>query len=241
MSNAKIEFYGCGSPNVVKVHLFFKALGVPFNYHEVKWRDGEQYKPEFVKINPNSKLPAIVDHDVAGGPITVFESGNILLYLANKYGKFIPNVQTDLQGHTEVMNWLFWQMANLGPIFGNWYHFSVYAPEKYQYSITRFTNELSRLFHVLNRTLETRHFVAGNEYTIADMAIFPWARIYNFVPGCTKEEFPNLDAYITRIKQIKSVQEFEAYEAEQNAKNPRTEPTEEQRKNMFGVDGRNTK
>ncbi|GAM18854.1 hypothetical protein SAMD00019534_020290 [Acytostelium subglobosum LB1] len=215
----------------------FKCLGINCNFIDVKWRDGEHYKPEFVRINPNSKLPAIVDHDVQGEPISVFESGNILLYLADKYGMFIPP-SSNIRERTEVLNWVFWQMANLGPVIGSWYHFTQYAPEKIAYPIDRCTKELCRLFHVLNRTLENRRYIAGDDFTIADMAIFPWAKIYSWVGGFTKEEFPHLDAYIVRIREIKAVQELEAFEIEYRSKNPRTDPTPEQRKFMFGVDGR---
>ncbi|EFA84966.1 putative glutathione transferase [Heterostelium album PN500] len=238
--SAKLELYGCGSPNVVKVQLLLKELKIPFTYHEVDWRNGQQYKAEFVKINPNSKLPVIVDHDVEGEPINVFESGNILLYLANKYakGRLVPDADKDIRAYTEVMNWLFWQMANIGPIFGNWYHFTNYATDKYPYSIQRFGNELRRLFHVLDNTLKTRKFVAGDTYSISDIAIYPWARIIGFVPDLTAQEFPNVYQYIARIKAIPSVVEWETFEEEERKKKPMAPPTEEQRKFMFGVDGR---
>ncbi|GAM21250.1 hypothetical protein SAMD00019534_044250, partial [Acytostelium subglobosum LB1] len=235
---SKIDFYGSNSPNVAKVFLILKALNLDFNYHHVNWRAGDQYRPEFVKINPNSKLPAIVDHDVQGEPITVFESGNILLYLATKHGKFVPNALTQTREHTEVLNWLFWQMANLGPNFGNWFHFANYAKDKLEYPITRFHNELRRLFHVLNNTLEHRKFVAGNDFSVADASIFPWVRIFNYVPEFTAEEFPHVVRWLATVRELPFVQQWEADDKEYNIKYPFQLPTEEQRKFMFLVDGR---
>eukprot|EP01133_Synstelium_polycarpum_P004951 gene4951-5751_t len=229
-----LEFYGCSSPNVVKVQLLLKELNVPFNYHDLNIRKGDQYAPEFLAINPNGKLPALVDNTVEGEPITVFESGNILLYLATKYNKLIPSIATDPRGHNEVLNWLFWQMANLGPNFGNYYHFVVYATERYEYPTNRYFNELRRLFHVINLRVADRKFIAGDEYTIADIAIFPWARYIGMIQDFKQEEFPNLFAYTARIKEIPSVQAWIAYEEELKAKNPApAPPTEEERKIMF--------
>ncbi|GAM29051.1 hypothetical protein SAMD00019534_122270 [Acytostelium subglobosum LB1] len=235
---ATIDFYGCNSPNVAKVFLLLKALNVEFNYHHINWRAGEQYSDKFVKINPNSKIPAIVDHDVQGDPITVFESGNILFYLATKYAKFIPNAQKQPREHNETLNWLFWQMANVGPNFGNWFHFFNYAQEKQHYAIQRFHNELRRLFYVLDRALEQRQFVAGDQFTVADASIFPWARIYGMVPEFTKEEFPNVDRWLSTVRNLSFVQEWEADDKEYNNKYPNQPPTDEQRKFMFLVDGR---
>eukprot|EP01133_Synstelium_polycarpum_P013827 gene13827-16304_t len=236
-SSKSLDFYGCGSPNVVKVQLLLQELNVPFNYHEMNFRAGDQYTPEFLAINPNGKMPALVDNTVEGEPIKVFESGNILLYLATKYNKFIPNASTHPREHNEVLNWLFWQMSNLGPNFGNFYHFFHYSVEKHPYSFARFFNELRRLFHVLNTRLSDRKFIAGNEYTIADMAIFGWLRYIRIIPEFTDQEFPNLFAYSARINEIPSVIAWIAHEEELKAKAPaQTAPTDEERKIMFGRD-----
>eukprot|EP01133_Synstelium_polycarpum_P011974 gene11974-13966_t len=231
-----MELYGCGSPNVTKVHLLIKELGIEINYHTLNIRKGDQYAPDYLKINPNGKLPALIDNTVDGEPITVFESGNILLYLATKYGKFIPNAQSDPHGHTEVLNWVFWQMANLGPAFGNYYHFVVYAQEKHPYSINRYFSEIRRLFHVLNNTLHSRTFIAGEDYSIADMCIYPWLRYISLVPDFKEDEFPKLFAYLARLKAIPSVVAFEKIEEEEKAKNPQSPPTDEERKIMFNRD-----
>ncbi|GAM24355.1 hypothetical protein SAMD00019534_075300, partial [Acytostelium subglobosum LB1] len=238
-----INFYGAPSPNVVKVHLMFKELGIPFSYHELNIRRGEQYSPDFVRINPNGKLPAIVDYDVPGDePISVFESGNILLYLSTKYKRFMPSPSDDPRGHTEVLNWLFWQMSNLGPIFGNWYHFNVYAQEKHQYSIQRFYNELRRLFHVLNSTLATRTYIASNdEYTIADMACYPWTR-YIHITDLKEDEFPHLFRWLAMVKSRPAVQELEKMEEDQKTKpaNPPSPTAASEERKYISLYGRSS-
>jgi GST-like protein len=146
---------------------------VPYRINPVNIGQGDQFKPDFLKIAPNNRMPAIVDHHPIGakGPISVFESGAILVYLAEKHQKFLPQ---DLKGRFETLQWLFWQMAGLGPMAGQNHHFTSYAPEKIPYAIERYQNETSRLYRVLDTNLSQRKFVAGDEYTIADMAIYPW-------------------------------------------------------------------
>ena len=160
-----LKLYYSGAPNPAKVALFLEEAGMPYEAIPVDTRKGEQHSPEYLKINPNAKVPAIVDGDVV-----VFDSSACLLYLADKTGKFWPK---DLRARTEVSEWLYWQMANLGPNSGQNNHFSNYAVEKIPYAMDRYRNEVNRLYGVLNRRLEGRDYVAG-EYSIADMAIYPW-------------------------------------------------------------------
>ena len=167
-----IELYFAATPNGLKLKLFLEEAGLPYFITPVSLSKGEQFKPEFLAISPNNKIPAIVDHAPAGGgaPVTVFESGAILLYLAEKIGQFIPK---DTAGRVEVLEWLFWQVAGLGPMAGQAGHFKVYAPEPVPYAIDRYTREVARLYGVLDRRLEGREFIAG-EFSIADIACYPW-------------------------------------------------------------------
>ncbi len=167
-----INLYYWGTPNGLKITLFLEEAGLPYRIHPVDIGRGDQFKPEFLAISPNNRIPAIVDTAPAdgGAPISLFESGAILLYLAEKIGKFIPG---DIRGRAEVLQWLFWQMGGLGPMAGQNGHFNVYAPEKIPYAIDRYTKETNRLYGVLNKRLADRRFVAG-DYSIADMACYPW-------------------------------------------------------------------
>jgi GSH-dependent disulfide-bond oxidoreductase len=159
---------------------------------------GDQFKPEFARINPNRRMPAIVDHDPVGGgdPIAIFESGAIMMYLAEKHGRFLP---TDTRRKYEVVKWLMWQMGGLGPMCGQAHHFREYAPEQIPYSIERYTDEVNRLYGVLDTQLEARFYVAG-EYSIADMACWPWIKPYKG-QGQDLEEFPNLKRWFLDINQ----------------------------------------
>ncbi len=167
-----IDLYYWPTPNGLKITLFLEESGLPHRLHKVDIGKGEQFKPEFLAISPNNRIPAIVDSEPKGGgaPISVFESGAILLYLAEKTGKFIPS---DVRGRAEVLQWLFWQVGGLGPMAGQNGHFNVYAPEKVPYAIDRYTRETTRLYGVLNKRLADRRFVAGEDYSIADMASYP--------------------------------------------------------------------
>jgi GST-like protein len=168
-----IDLYYWGTPNGYKPRLFLEETGLAHRIVPVDIRAGDQFKPEFLAIAPNNRIPAIVDHAPAGGgePVSLFESGAILLYLAEKTGRFIPQ---DIRGRAEVLQWLFWQMGGLGPMAGQNGHFNVYAPEKVPYAIDRYVRETARLYGVLDKRLADREFVAGEEYSIADMAIYPW-------------------------------------------------------------------
>ncbi|EGG16242.1 putative glutathione S-transferase [Cavenderia fasciculata] len=231
-----LQFYGTSSPNVWKVQLLLKELNVPFVYHHLDIRNGDQYSAEFIKVNPNGKLPAIIDPNIEGEPVRVFESGNILLYLADKYKRFIPQ---DIKGRTEVLNWIFWQMANLGPSMGNLYHFLVYAPEKVPYGINRYFNEVRRLLHVLDKHLDGKNYIYNEQYTIADMAIYPWTKIISFLPDVNPvEEFPNVSRFNKTIGELPSVTEFNQELVQFQSRNPYKPPTDDERKWMFNRDGR---
>ncbi|TCZ82603.1 glutathione binding-like protein [Lysobacter sp. N42] len=168
-----IDLHYWATPNGYKIRLFLEETGLAHRIVPVDIRAGDQFRPEFLAIAPNNRIPAIVDHAPAdgGAPLSLFESGAILLYLAEKTGRFIPQ---DIRGRAEVLQWLFWQMGGLGPMAGQNGHFNVYAPEKIPYAIDRYVRETARLYGVLDRRLADRDFVAGDAYTIADMAIYPW-------------------------------------------------------------------
>ena len=176
-----IDLYYWPTPNGHKITLFLEEAGLDYTLHAVDIGKGAQFAPEFLAISPNNKMPAIVDHAPAdgGAPVSVFESGAILLYLANKTRQFLP---ADVRGHTVVNEWLFWQMGGLGPMTGQYGHFAVYAPEKIAYAIERYTKETLRLLGVLDKRLDGRAFIAGDEYTIADMACYPWINPYTKAP-----------------------------------------------------------
>jgi GSH-dependent disulfide-bond oxidoreductase len=176
-----IELFYWPTPNGHKVTLFLEESATPYRITRVDIGKGEQFAAEFLKISPNNRMPAIIDHAPADGgdPISVFESGSILLYLANKTKLFIPQ---EVRGRVAVNNWLFWQMAGLGPMTGQYGHFQVYAPEKIPYAIDRYTREVGRLLGVLEKELKEREFICGEEYTIADMACYPWIDPYSKAP-----------------------------------------------------------
>jgi GST-like protein len=169
-----IQVHTWATPNGHKVHIMLEECGLPYEVHAVDIGAGDQFKPEFLKISPNNRIPAIVDPDGPDGqPISVFESGAILLYLAGKAGKFLPK---DTRGKYKVLEWLMWQMGGFGPMLGQAHHFRLYAPEKIEYGINRYTNEAKRLYGVLDKQLSKNAYVGGKEYSIADIAIYPWAR-----------------------------------------------------------------
>ncbi|MEI1376077.1 glutathione binding-like protein [Nostoc sp. UHCC 0926] len=192
-----IDLYYWPTPNGHKITIFLEEIGLPYTINPVNIGAGEQFKPEFLKISPNNRMPAIVDHEPAdgGAPISVFESGAILLYLAEKTGKLIPQ---DLRQRTKVLEWLFWQMAGLGPMAGQNHHFSAYAPEKIEYAINRYVNETGRLYAVLNKQLADREFVAG-DYSIADIAAYPWI-VPHERQSQNLEDFPHLKRWFETIK-----------------------------------------
>ena len=223
-----IDLHYWPTPNGHKITMFLEEAGLPYQIFPVDIGKGEQFHPEFLKIGPNNRMPAIVDHNPAGGgaPVSVFESGAILLYLAEKTGKFIPD---DLRGRASVLQWLFWQMGGLGPMAGQNHHFSQYAPEKIPYAINRYVNETNRLYGVLNRRLADRPFVAG-EYSIADMASYPWVVPYER-QGQKLEDFPHLHRWFNAIAARPAT--IAAY-AKGDAIQRTRAMTEEERKVLFG-------
>lgn len=227
-----IDLYYWTTPNGHKITLFLEEAGLAYTIRPVNIGKGEQFDPAFLKISPNNRIPAIVDHAPADGgeAISVFESGAILLYLAGKTGQFVPK---DLRGQVQVLEWLMWQMGGLGPMAGQNHHFSIYAPEKIPYAIDRYVKETSRLYAVLNKRLAGRDFILGKQYTIADMAAYPW--IIPERQGQDIAGFPNLRRWHAAIRARPAT--TRAY-ARAKEVNPRPAPirTEEERKILFGQD-----
>ena len=192
-----IEFYHWPTPNGHKITIFLEEAGLAYNLHSVDIGKGDQFKPEFLAISPNNRIPAIVDTAPADGgkPVSLFESGAILLYLAEKTDLFLPK---DLRGRSEVLQWLFWQVGGLGPMSGQNGHFAIYAPEKIPYAIDRYVRETNRLYGVMNKRLADRPFLAG-EYSIADMASYPWVVPYERY-GQDLNQFPHLKRWFEAIK-----------------------------------------
>src|SRR6516164_4665701 len=192
-----IDLYYWTTPNGHKVTIFLEETGLPYRIVPVNISKGEQFKPAFLEISPNNRMPAIVDHDPAGAgaPVSVFESGAILLYLAEKTGKFLPK---DLRGRVEVLQWLFWQMGGLGPMAGQNHHYSNYAPEKIPYAIERYVKETNRLYGVLDKRLADRPLIAG-AYSIADMATYPWIVPYER-QGQRLEDFPHVKRWLESVR-----------------------------------------
>lgn len=194
-----IDLHYWPTPNGHKITMFLEEAGLDYRIQPVDIGKGDQFKPEFLAFSPNNRMPAIIDHAPADGgeAISVFESGAILLYLAEKTGRFIPG---DLRGRKTVTEWLFWQMGGLGPMAGQNHHFGTYAPEKLPYAIERYVKETNRLYGVLDRRLAGRAFIAGDAYSIADMACYPW-----IVPWQRQaqnlEDFPDLKRWFEAIRQ----------------------------------------
>ena len=190
-----IELHTWNTPNGRKISVALEEMGVPYKVIPVNIGKGEQMAPAFLKLSPNNKIPAIVDPDGPNGkPVSIFESGAILLYLGEKTGKFLA---TDLRGRMETIEWLFWQMGGLGPMAGQNHHFRLYAKEKIPYAIERYVNETNRLYGVMDRRLADRRFLAGEAYTIADMASYPWVQPER--QGQNIDEFPNLKRWKAEI------------------------------------------
>ena len=191
-----IDLHYWPTPNGHKIRVFLEEAGLPYTIHKVDIGKGDQFKPEFLAISPNNRMPAIVDNAPADGgkPISIFESGAILQYLAEKTGKFLPK---DIRGKTEVMQWLFWQMGGLGPMAGQNGHFNVYAPEKIPYAMDRYTKETNRLYGVMNKRLADRGYLAG-DYSIADMASYPWV-VPHEAHKQNLNDFPHLKRWFEEI------------------------------------------
>ncbi|KMO34942.1 glutathione S-transferase [Methylobacterium variabile] len=230
-----IDLYYWTTPNGHKVTMFLEEAGLPYAIKPINIGKGEQFQPDFLKIAPNNRIPALVDHEPTGGgaPVSLFESGAILLYLAEKTGRFIP---ADVHGRAEVLQWLFWQMGGLGPMAGQNHHFVQYAPEKIPYAIDRYVNETNRLYGVLDRRLADRTFVAGEDYSIADMAIYPWIVPYERQRQ-NLENHPHLKRWFHAIAERPATKAAYAKAAEINQ-----QPTmsEEAKKVMFGQTAANT-
>ena len=191
-----IEVYSWATPNGHKVHIMLEECGLRYHAHAVDIGAGDQFKPEFLAISPNNKVPAIVDPDgPEGEPISLFESGAILVYLASKTGKFMPE---STRGRYDVLQWLMFQMGGVGPMLGQAHHFRLYAPEKIAYAIERYTNEARRLYGVMDRRIAKSRYIGGPEYSIADIAIFPWLRSWKN-QGIDWVEFPNLKGWFDEI------------------------------------------
>ncbi|MFZ4650818.1 MAG: glutathione S-transferase N-terminal domain-containing protein [Rubrivivax sp.] len=198
-----IEVYSWPTPNGHKVHIMLEECGLPWRAHGVDIGAGDQFRPEFLAISPNNKVPAIVDPDGPDGqPISLFESGAILLYLAGKTGRFLP---PDTRGRYEVLQWLMFQMGGVGPMLGQAHHFRIYAPEKIAYAVDRYTNEARRLYGVMDRRLATSPFIGGPAYSIADMAIFPWLRSWQN-QGIDWADFPHVKVWFDAIAARPAVQ-----------------------------------
>lgn len=231
-----IDLYYWTTPNGHKITMFLEESQLPYKIFPINIGKGDQFQPGFLKISPNNRIPAIVDHEavVDGRPLPVFESGAILLYLAEKTGKFIPG---DIYGRMDVLQWLFWQMGGLGPMAGQNHHFSNYAEEKYPYAIDRYVRETARLYGVLNKRLADREFIAG-EYSIADMASYPWV-VPHERQGQDLNDFPHLKRWFQSIENRPATQR--AYALAKKINDKPSVRDAESRKILFGQDAKSVK
>ncbi|MCM2289954.1 MAG: glutathione S-transferase N-terminal domain-containing protein [Sulfuritalea sp.] len=225
-----IDLYYWTTPNGHKITMFLEETGLPHRIVPINIGKGEQFAADFLKISPNNRIPAIVDHDPAdgGAPLSLFESGAILLYLADKTGQFIAS---DLRGRNETLQWLFWQMGGLGPMAGQNHHFTQYAPEQIPYAIERYTKETARLYAVLNKRLADREFIAG-DYSIADMASYPWI-VPHEKQGQNLDDFPNLKRWFAAIRERPATQRAYALAKQIN---PAPVVNEDAKRILFGQD-----
>lgn len=222
-----IEVYSWATPNGHKVHIMLEECGLPYKVHAIDIGAGDQFDPAFLAISPNNKIPAIVDPDGPDGrPISLFESGAILLYLAGKTGRFLPAGTT---AKYEVLQWLMFQMGSVGPMLGQAHHFRIYAPEKIPYAIERYTNEARRLYGVMNKRLANSRYLGGAEYSIADIAVFPWLRSWKN-QGIDWNDFPHLKGWFDEIGARPTVQR--GVEVLADRRKPVTD--EQARKVLFG-------
>ena len=198
-----IDLYSWATPNGHKIHIMLEETGLPYRVHPVDIGAGDQFKPEFLKISPNNKMPAMIDSDGPDGkPMSMFESGAMLLYLASKTGKFLPEGQRE---RWSTLQWLMFQMGGVGPMLGQAHHFLGYAPEKIPYAMQRYAKEANRLYGVMDRRLTESKFIACDEYTIADMAIMPWLR-YPERQGVNMDDYPHLKKWFAGIAARPAVQ-----------------------------------
>jgi len=224
-----IDLYYWPTPNGWKISILLEELGLPYTVHPVNIGKGDQFEPDFLKIAPNNRMPAIVDQapNDGGEPISIFESAAIMTYLADKAGKLMP---TDIRDRTEVNQWLYWQMGGLGPMAGQLHHFRLYAQEKIPYAIDRYSREVTRLYGVMERQLKGREFLVGN-YTIADIACFPWIARHER-QNMDLNEFPNLKSWYETIGEREAVVRGLALGSDFQAQSSLT--SEEGRKILFG-------
>ncbi len=222
-----IEVYSWPTPNGHKVHIMLEECGLPYRVHAVDIGAGDQFKPSFLAISPNNKLPAITDPDGPDGQLMhLFESGAILLYLAGKTGRFLAD---DTRGKYEVLQWLMFQMGGVGPMLGQAHHFRIYAPQKIDYAVDRYTNEAKRLYGVMNKRLAGSTYLAGPQYSIADMAVFPWLRSWKN-QGIDWDDYPHLKGWFDEIAGRPAVQR--AVEVLATARRPITD--DKSREMLFG-------
>lgn len=198
-----IDVYSTATPNGHKVHIMLEECGLPYQVHHIDIGAGDQFKPEFLAISPNNKIPAIVDHEgLDGKPYSMFESGAILVYLASKVGRFLGKTDSD---KFTTLQWLMFQMGGVGPMLGQAHHFRIYAPEKIEYAINRYTNEAKRLYGVIDKRLAQSAYLAGDEYTIADIATFPWLRSWKN-QGIDWADYPHAKRWFDEISERPAVQ-----------------------------------
>ncbi len=221
-----IDLYYWPTPNGWKISIALEEMELRYRVVPVNIARGEQFAPEFLAISPNNRMPAIVDHDVEGDPVTVFESGAVLLYLAEKTGRFMPR---DARGGKEMTEWLFWQVGNQGPAAGQLSHFVNYAPERQDYSKERHANEYNRCLGVLERRLDGRDYILG-EYSIADMICWPWVLIAKPL-GQPLDEFPNVVRWRQAVKERPAVRRGVDLGKELRRSGP---PSRQERRNLFG-------
>ena len=203
MKNKLIEVYTWPTPNGHKVHVMLEECGLPYRAIPVNIGNGDQFNPEFLAISPNNKIPAIIDPDGPDGkPISLFESGAILLYLAAKTGRFMPD---SVRAKYEVLQWLMFQMGGVGPMLGQAHHFRIYAPEKLPYAVDRYTNEAKRLYSVMNKRLGHCRYIGGPDYSIADIAVFPWLRSWKN-QGIDWNDHPHLKGWFDEVAARPAVQ-----------------------------------
>ena len=222
-----IDLYTWPTPNGHKIHIMLEELGLSYNVIPIDIGAGDQFKPEFLAISPNNKMPAIVDHDGPDGtPYSMFESGAILIYLAEKTWRFMPS---EIRARFEVLQWIMFQMGHIGPMLGQNHHFRRYAPEKIPYAIERYTNEAARLYSVLDKRLEGREYLVG-DYSIADMANYPWLRSHE-AQGQDLNDFPNVKRWYEAIEARPAVQRGVEVLSEHTRKG---EMTDDEREQLFG-------
>jgi len=221
-----LDLYAWPTPNAHKVSIMLEEIGLPYNVIPVNIGAGEQFEPSFLKISPNNRMPAIVDHDAPGGPVSIFESGAILMYLAEKSGQFWP---TEVHKRYDVAQWVMWQMGGLGPMLGQANHFKYVAPEPMPYAVDRYVNETKRLFGILDHRLTDRDYIAG-DYSIADMASYSWSTIFTRL-DIAIEEFPALQRWQSRMAERPAVKRGMALLADKRQTSP--QPVDEKTREIL--------